>query len=49
MLTATLFAKQKRALAEADAGNYVVYQPAPYHHDLIPNRTSTRVWGCGAQ
>jgi len=23
----------------------VVYLPAPYHHDLIPNRTSTRVWG----
>jgi hypothetical protein len=45
VLTATLFAKQKRALAEADAGNYVVYIPAPYHHDLIPNRTSTRVWG----
>jgi len=49
VLTATLFANQKRALAEADAGNYVVYQLAPYHHDLIPNRTSTRVWGCGAQ
>lgn len=45
VLTATLFAQQKRALAEADAGNYVVYIPAPYHHDLIPNRTSTRVWG----
>jgi hypothetical protein len=45
VLTATLFAQQKRALAEADAGNYVVYIPTPYHHDLIPNRTSTRVWG----
>lgn len=45
ILTATLFAKQKQALADADAGNYVVYRPAPYHHDLIPNRQSTRVWG----
>jgi hypothetical protein len=45
VLTATLFAQQKRALAEADAGNYVVYLPTPYHHDLIPDRTSTRVWG----
>src|SRR5262249_32683993 len=45
VLTATLFADQKRALAEADAGNWTVYQPAPYHHDLIPNRESTRVWG----
>lgn len=45
VVTATLFAKQKRALAEADAGNYTVYTPAPYHHDLIPNRQSTRVWG----
>ena len=38
VLTATLFAKQKRALAEADAANYFVYIPTPYHHDLIPNR-----------
>ncbi len=45
VLTATLFAAQKRALAEADAGNWTVYLPAPYHHDLIPNRQSTRVWG----
>jgi hypothetical protein len=45
VLTATLFADQKRALAEADAGNWTVYLPTPYHHDLIPNRESTRVWG----
>jgi len=45
VVTATLFAKQKRALAEADANNYTVYTPAPYHHDLIPNREATRVWG----
>ena len=45
LLTATLFAKQKRSLAEADAANYIVYTPTRYHHDLIPNRESTRVWG----
>jgi hypothetical protein len=45
LLTATLFAEQKRALAEADIGNRVVYRPTPYHHALIPNRQQTRVWG----
>jgi len=45
VLTATLFAEQKRALAQADVGNRVVYIPTPYHHDLIPDRDSTRVWG----
>lgn len=45
VLTATLFADQKRALAEADAGNWTVYISAPYHHDLTPSLQSTRVWG----
>ena len=40
-----MFAKPNRVLAEADAGNWPVYLPAPCQHDLIPNRQSTRVWG----
>src|SRR5947207_2148418 len=41
VLTATLFADQKRILAEAEA----IYEPTPYHHDLVPDRKTKRVWG----
>jgi hypothetical protein len=44
-LTATLFASLKRAFTEAEAGNYRVYLPAAYHHDLAPDVKTTRVWG----
>src|SRR5215813_14120392 len=45
VLTATLFSSIKRALVEAEASDYGIYHPAPYHHDLVPDMKITRVWG----
>ena len=43
ILTATLFADMKKSWAEAARPG--VYMPAAYHHDLVPDREITRVWG----
>ncbi|MBX9946787.1 MAG: SGNH/GDSL hydrolase family protein [Reyranella sp.] len=45
VLTATLFDRVKRALSDAEAGNQLVYRPVPYHHDLIADIKSNRLWG----
>jgi len=45
ILTATLFSDLKRAMSDPEASNARVYVAAPYHHDLAPNVTATRVWG----
>ncbi len=45
VLTATLLDNLKRAFAEAAAENHLVYQPAPHHHDLVPDVKTTRLWG----
>ncbi|MDI1262205.1 MAG: hypothetical protein PS018_02970 [bacterium] len=42
-LTATLFSGLKKSWAEAARPG--VYMPAAHHHDLVPNREITRVWG----
>ncbi len=43
ILTAALFPGLKKSWAEAARPG--VYMPAPHHHDLVPNREITRVWG----
>ena len=43
ILTATLFADMKKSWAEAARPG--VYMPAAHHHDLVPDRELTRVWG----
>jgi hypothetical protein len=43
VLTATLFADMKKSWAEAARPG--VYMPAAHHHDLVPDRELTRVWG----
>lgn len=43
ILTATLFADLKKSWAEAARPG--VYMPAAHHHDLVPDRELTRVWG----
>jgi GDSL-like Lipase/Acylhydrolase family len=45
VLTATLFPSVKRALSAAEEGNKRVYIPVPWHHDLVPDLKTTRVWG----
>ena len=44
VLTATLFAGIKRAMTGA-AENHHVYRPVSYHHDLLPDVRTTRIWG----
>lgn len=43
ILTATLFSGLKKSWAEAARPG--VYRPAAHHHDLVPDREITRVWG----
>ena len=43
VLSATLFSGLKKSWAEAARPG--VYMPAPHHHDLVPDREITRVWG----
>ncbi len=43
ILTAALFPGLKKSWAEAMRPG--VYRPADHHHDLVPNRELTRVWG----
>jgi hypothetical protein len=43
ILTATLFADMKKSWAEAARPG--VYIAAAHHHDLVPDRELTRVWG----
>ena len=43
VLTATLFSTLKKSWAEAARPG--VYMPAEHHHDLVPDRELTRVWG----
>lgn len=45
ILTATLFSGLKKSWAEAAWPG--VYTSAAHHHDLVPNREITRVWGRG--
>jgi hypothetical protein len=43
IVTATLFADLKKSWAEAARPG--VYMPAAHHHDLVPDREITRLWG----
>lgn len=43
IVTATLFADMKKSWAEAARPG--VYMPAAHHHDLVPDREITRLWG----
>ena len=43
LVTATVFADMKKSWAEAARPG--VYMPAAHHHDLVPDRQLTRVWG----
>ena len=43
IVTATLFSDLKKSWAEAARPG--VYMPAAHHHDLVPDREITRVWG----
>ncbi|MGQ0583110.1 MAG: hypothetical protein ACT4O6_14330 [Reyranella sp.] len=43
IVTATLFSGLKKSWAEAARPG--VYRPAAHHHDLVPDREITRLWG----
>jgi hypothetical protein len=45
ILTNAVFPGLKRALSAPNEANDNAYLPAPYDHDLAPDRNSTRVWG----
>lgn len=44
VLTATVFSSVKRAMSGA-AENHQVYLPTHYHHDLLPDVRTMRIWG----